>query len=138
MMAYGPHVVSWVTEKLGVHPQAYGTLAHGLGLAHNGKLRAGVVFCNNNGNNLHAHIASDGSRRWLTREFLSKMFEYPFVTLGVPRITATTDAANAAAVNWLEKLGFVKEGRMKKASNTGGDLLLFRMFREECRWLILQ
>ena len=127
MIAYGPHVVAWVTEKLGVHPQAYGSLAQGVGETRNGQLVAGVVFCSFNGKNIHAHIASDGSRKWLNKLFLTTMFEYPFESLQAHRITATTEMANKQAQRWLERTGFQLEAVMLQASPTGDDVLIYRM-----------
>lgn len=136
MIIYGPHVVAWVTEKLGVHPDAYGMHAQGIGVADKtSTIRAGVVYCSNNGYNLHAHIASDGSKRWLTKSFLRAMFSYPFETLGVPRITATTAAANIDAQLWLHRTGFIHEATLVNAASNGDDLEIYRMFVEECLWL---
>lgn len=138
MIALGPDVVSWVTEKLNKHPNAFGVRAEGIGwTTRSGQMVAGVVYCNSNGHNLHAHIASDGSRRWLTRKFLRAMFAYPFIVLRSPRITATTADDNKAARQWLEKAGFEIEGVMLKAADGGRDLLIYRMFKDECPWLNL-
>jgi RimJ/RimL family protein N-acetyltransferase len=122
---------------LGVHPHAYGVHAHGLGYADDSGMRAGVVYCSSNGANLHAHIASDGSRRWLTRGFLKAMFWYPFEEVNVPRITVTASASNLASIKFVQHLGFMREFVMERATENGEDLIGLRMFKEECKWLNL-
>ena len=129
---FGTHVVSFVTDRLGLHKAAFGVSPEAVGVERNGSIVAGVVYCNNNGHNLHAHIASDGGRKWASRSFLRLIFSYPFLTLGVPRITATTSERNITAQGFLRRLGFTHEATLVRAHNDGGDMLVFRMFREEC------
>jgi len=137
ILTSGPSVTRWVTERLGVHPLAYGSNPDCIGLLdHEGRhLRAGVVYCSSNGVNLHAHIATDGSKRWATRRFLRTIFAYPFEILRVNRITATTPKGNVVARKFLFDLGFVKEFEMAGAASNGQALLGYRMFKRECPWL---
>lgn len=136
MIRLGPDVVEWVTTKLGVDRNAYGAKAVGMGIMdREGVMRAGVVYGPFNGFNVHAHIASDGSRRWVNRAVLTDMFAVPFLGLGARRITATTDATNQAAVDFLEDLGFSLMGRLPESSNSGGDMLIYQIGRKECRWI---
>lgn len=131
----GDQVVRWAIGQLGYHPDAFGLHAIGLGIERDGRLCAGVVYCMNNGRNLHAHIASDGSRRWMTRDFRREMFAVPFAEIGVARITATTPSGNNQAIAFLLGLGFELEARLSGAAADGSDLLVFAMFRERCPWL---
>lgn len=136
MIRLGPDVVEWVTQRLGVDRNAYGVKAIGLGLCDpHGAMRAGVVYGPFNGYNVHAHIASDGTRRWMRREFLADMFAVPFIGMGARRITATTDAGNEPAIRFLRDLGFSLMGRLPESSSEGGDMLIYQIGRKECRWI---
>lgn len=80
-------------------------------------------------------IASDGSKRWITREFLYRSFAYPFIQLGLPRVTAKMDEANLDSVRTALHLGFVEEGRMRRAAPGGRDEIIMGLLKEDCRWI---
>lgn len=130
--AYGPEVVDWVARKT----HEYGRFGSdiGIGWKRGGEFIAGVVYADWNGVNVECHIASDGSRRWMTRQYLYGIFHYPFVQLGARRITVCIGEQNRASRRFVGHLGFEEEARLKDAHPTG-DLLIFRMFRENCRWI---
>lgn len=104
-----------------------------IGRIKNGELIGGVLYEQYNGANVQAHIAGEG-KGWLDREFLWIMFDYPFNQLGVKRITGIVPSSNAAARKFDENLGFVQEAVLEDA-HPDGDLIVYRMRRDECRWL---
>lgn len=132
MLVYGQGVVEWVEQKLkpGSH---YGTSV-GLGWKRNGEIVCGVVYTDYSGTNINMHTASDGTKRWLTREFLRVVFDYPFNQLKVKRVTALVPQGNFAARKFDEHLGFIKEATLADAEPTG-DLIVYVMRKENCRWL---
>jgi RimJ/RimL family protein N-acetyltransferase len=71
----------------------------------------------------------------LSRHFLKEAFRYPFEQLCVDRITGLVPARNLEAQRFDEHLGFVLEGRARRALPDGDDLLIYGMLREECRWI---
>jgi RimJ/RimL family protein N-acetyltransferase len=87
-----------------------------------------------NGQNIFGHIASDGTRRWLTRHFLYETFKYPFVTLGVQRMSVWVEASNHDSRRFVTNLGFTAEAVLEKAGRDGVDVIIYRMFRAECRY----
>jgi RimJ/RimL family protein N-acetyltransferase len=99
-----------------------------------GKVIAAAGYDQYNGSNIFGHIASDKTRRWLTRHFLHETFKYPFVTLGVERISAWVEADNIDSRRFVTNLGFTAEAVLKKAGREGVDVLIYRMFRSECRY----
>ncbi len=105
--------------------------AQGIGWLRDGELVAGVVYAEFNGPNVVCHIASDGSRHWLTREYLWTIFDYPFNQMGVNRITVCVGQGNADSTRFVKHLGFTIEAELEGAHPTG-SLLIFRMFRNEC------
>lgn len=104
-----------------------------IGVEKDGKIVAGVVYSDFNGRNILAGIAGEG-KHWLNRDFLWYMFYYPFMQAGVERITARVEANNLQSQRFVEKLGFELEFSMERAGRFG-DLLIYRMFREDCRYL---
>lgn len=132
MLVVGDDVVRWVAARTNEHGN-FGA-AVGLGWARDGQLVAGVAYNEFNGQNICAHIASDGSRRWLAREFLWAMFDYPFNQAKVARITGLVGEGNHAARRFDEHLGFRLETRLTGAHPTG-DLLVYVLWRDNCRWL---
>lgn len=108
-----------------------------IGLEENGELIAGVLFDYYNGASINMHVAAKPGRRWLTREFLHFCFWYPFEQLKVRRITGLVPASNRDARKFDEHLGFELEATLKDAA-PDGDVLVYRLFRDQCRWLNLK
>lgn len=132
MLVVGDEVVRWVARRTNEHGN-FGA-AVGIGWARGGKLVGGVVYNEFNGVNLCAHIASDGSKNWLSKEFLRVMFDYPFNQAKVRRITGLVGEGNIKARRFDEQLGFRLETRLAGAHPTG-DLLVYVMWQKDCRWL---
>ncbi len=131
MIVSGPHVVDWVAKQ--THPDG-GFRGVGIGWEAGGQLRAGAVYERWNGVNIEVHIASDRSRKWLTRKALQFAFYYPFVQLGVRRMTAEIGEGNTACRKFAEHIGFVLESR-KKAAHPTGDICVYVLFKDACRWI---
>jgi RimJ/RimL family protein N-acetyltransferase len=106
----------------------------GIGLEEDGELIAGVTFDNFNGASICMHVAAAEGKRWMTREYLWFCFHYPFEQLGVKRITGLVPASNTVAQRFDEHLGFKLEARLKDAA-PDGDLLVYAMFKDDCRFL---
>lgn len=132
MIVTGKYVVEWVAKKTNEFGN-FGTDA-GIGFKRNGQLIAGVAYAEWNGVNVVCHIASDGSKRWLNREYLRTIFDYPFNRLGVKRITVCVGEGNKDSRRFVEHLGFTLEAPLKAAHPTG-DLLVYKLFKEQCRWI---
>lgn len=126
----------WVTEKLGCSWNKGRGVT--IGLLHPDKgLVAGVLFEDWNGANILMHVAAVPGRHWLTREFLWFVFYYPFEQLKVKRITGLVASTNLDAIRFDKNLGFELEATLKDA-HPSGDLLVFKMTKDKCRWLSLR
>lgn len=108
--------------------------AVGIGIEREGKLVGGIVYHEYNGAQIVIHVASDGTRRWINREFLFVIFDYAFRQLELNRVTGIVAASNIAALNFDKRVGFVEESRMKDA-HPDGDLIILKMTKADCRWL---
>lgn len=120
----------WVCERAG------GTWIAGrgtaIGLLKDDALCAGVLYEDWNGANVVCHIAAEGA--WANRSFLWTIFDYPFGQLGVRRITAPVASVNHVSRKFVEHLGFELEATLS-AAHPEGDILLYRITPDKCRWL---
>ena len=86
------------------------------------------------GHYLSMHVASDGNRRWLTRDVLRLIFGYAFDYKGVNRINAVVAQSNIPAQVMCLKLGFRIEATLRCGADDGTDGILFGMLMTECPW----
>lgn len=125
-------VGKWVCEKAGGKYQQ-GNLA--LGILNDDILVAGVMYDGYTGENgsISMHWRVDDPKK-VTRFFYWAAFDYAFNVAKVSRITGLIDSSNTHAIRVDEKLGFKCEARLEKYFPKG-DALVFRMFRNECKFL---
>jgi len=130
----GPGVVEWVAKRT----NEYGSFgaAQGIGWRKGMEIVAGVVYNDFNGVNCCMHVAAVPGARWMRREYLWTCFDYPFNQMKVQRVTGLVGEGNLAARRFDEHLGFTLETTLSRAHPTG-DLLVYRMFREDCKWIKL-
>ena len=124
-------VCSWVGTQLGVSEWLGDAV--GIGVIRGTEFIAGVVYFAYRWPVIEMACAAVNSR-WLTRPILYELFRYPFEDLQCRRICALVDIDNLRARKFDEKLGFVQEAVLKEA-HPGGDVILYRMLKSECRWL---
>lgn len=124
--AVGP----WVCERAGgAWVPGRGTA---IGWVNKGKLVAGVIFEDFNGANILAHMAGEGN--FLKRQFLHFIFWYPFKQLQAKRVTLPIASTNEKAIRFVEHLGFEHEATLRDA-HPSGDLVLYKMTSDQCRWI---
>lgn len=107
----------------------------GLGLERDGRLVAGVLYEGFNGVNVWMHVAAEPGSKWMTKEYLRYCFYYPFDELGCKRVSGYVEASNLAARRFDEHLGFRQEAVLEGAATDGGDVILYVMRREDCRYV---
>lgn len=104
------------------------------GLAAGGNLIMGMAYNKFSGHDICLNVAAEPNKRWATRPVLRAIFAYPFLQLGVRRVTALVATGNTASRSLVESLGWTREGLMRDAL-PGDDLIVYGMTRAECRWL---
>lgn len=125
-------LLPWAAEKNGV--TGFRRDAYAIGLERDGELCAVVVFDDFSDGDCAMHIASDGMRRWMNKELLLAAFAYPFVQLGLRRVTGKVAAKNHAALAFDEHLGFVREG-LCRAAFPDDDMVVLGLLRSACRFI---
>lgn len=134
-LVYGEdeRLVRWAEERIADLPQ-FRPDAVAIGHERAGELVAVCVFDTFSSNDCLVHLASDGSKRWMTREFAVRVFAYPFVQLRFSRITCIVSELNLQSLDYTRKMGWVQEGVFRKAGTGGENLCVFGMLAEENRW----
>jgi RimJ/RimL family protein N-acetyltransferase len=125
-------LLPWALSRVGVCQ--FRTDAHSIGLERDGELVAVVVFDGFSDFDCNMHVASDGTTRWMTKEYLLSVFAYPFTQLGLRRVTGLVPASNAKALAFDEHIGFVREGYHPHAMGDD-DLISLGLLRENCRFI---
>ena len=106
--------------------------AHYLGQVLDGQIRAVVVYCGFFGKSCMIHVGSEG-QHWATKDFLKKVFDYPFNTLKLKVIIGTVAGSNTKALRLDRHLGFKDVAFIPDAHNDG-DLVILEMRPEYCKW----
>jgi RimJ/RimL family protein N-acetyltransferase len=124
--------LEWAAKRIGI--SAFRSDARAIGLERDGDLVAAAVYDTFSPGTCLMHIASDGSGRWLNRDFLFRMFAYPFIQCGFRRVTGLISASNAASLRFARHIGFQDEGVLREEA-PDGDVIVLGMLRRECKWI---
>lgn len=108
-----------------------------IGLERDGQVIAAAIYEGFNGANIWVHLAAVDGRSWLNRDFLRAGFAYPFKVCGVQTLWGWVEARNADARRFDEHVGFKQVACLPGAAGDGGDVLVYAMRRQECRFLEL-
>lgn len=126
-------VTAWVAKRIPGFQDKGETRA--LGIIAGGKMAGGVVYEDYNGLNIQASIAGEPGVNWLTRDTLHQIFAYPFIGLNCTCITVLCAMTNAPSIRLATKMGFEGEAIVRFAAHDGSDLVVLKMFRDQCRWI---
>ena len=97
---------------------------------------AGCFYESYNGASILGHLGGIG-RKWMNREYLWYCYHWPFEVLKVNKIIGLVTSDNLAAQKLDEHMGFTLEAILKDAAPKG-DLLLYTMTKDQCKWLKLK
>lgn len=97
---------------------------------------AACLYESCNGASVVGSLAGIG-KKWMTREYLWYCYYYPFEQLKVNKIIGIVESTNLEARRLDEHMGFILEATLKDAA-PNGDLLIYSMTKDQCRWLNLR
>ena len=80
---------------------------------------------------IHTAIANP---KYVTRQAIYSVFEYPFCQLGVKKVIGVINSSNEAALTFNIRLGFQVEAIISDAYDMG-SMYILSMTLEQCRWL---
>jgi hypothetical protein len=69
------------------------------------------------------------------RKMLWVAFDYPFNQAGMKAVLGVVNSTNESAMRFNKHLGFKEMSRLPDMHDDGGDLILFKMDKSECKWL---
>lgn len=94
---------------------------------------AGIVaFFNYRWPNVEVGFFCDDFRWALNRDGIIEVLSYPFVQLRCHRITALVEKKNTVARKMVQRLGFVEEGKLRKAGPKG-DMFVYGLLSDELK-----
>lgn len=129
----GDRIGEWVYGRMGAEWTPRRGTAIGL-VDENDEILGGMVVENWNGDNCFLHFAGNDDPRWASPRFAHFCFNYIFNTLGCKRCTGMVESTNTHVRDIDERLGFQVEALLLGAGQ-GCDILIYRMFKEECKWI---
>ncbi|MNF99139.1 hypothetical protein D3C87_1255280 [compost metagenome] len=127
-----PSLLSWACERIGV--RRFKDDACAFGVKRGGKICAVIVYDCFSECDCNIHVASDGSRMWLTRKVLARAFAYPFIQRGMRRVTGLVPASNKAALDFDTHIGLKVEGYCPDAM-PDDDIVVLGMTRKACPYI---
>lgn len=107
----------------------------GIGIERDEKLVGGVLYDSYSTHNIFMHVAGTDGMQWATKTFVKAAFGYPFNQLKCSRVSGWVEASNLKARQLDEHLGFKPEAVLEGAARDGGDVIIYRMWRHECRFI---
>jgi len=125
----GAKVGHWVARR--IRGGYFEERSQAIGLECDGEMVAGVIYENWNHQSIWCHIAVEGK---MTPAYLAAIFDYPFNVAQVEKIIVPVGSDNEESIKLVRKMGFAEEGRIKDA-RPEGDLVLYTMTRDACRFL---
>lgn len=131
---HGERAADWFFQRESSSADYFGSHSS-IASVRGGEIVASTLFHMYSGKNVYMHVTTDGGKRWCTRRYLQEVFSYVFDTLGCIRCTGLVSVENKAAQRLDEGLGFVREGLMECAGARGEDVIIYRMYRRDCRYV---
>lgn len=86
------------------------------------------------GKTCQMHVVSF-TRTFTPRKLLWAAFDYPFNQVGCEIVFGVVNSKNELAMRYDQHLGFKESQRFPGVHDNGGDLVLFKMEKAECRWI---
>jgi hypothetical protein len=98
-----------------------------------GKLLGGILYDNFAVRSVHMHIMLLDFRM-VTRRNLFASFHYPFLVMGCEKVFGPVWSTNRKGMDFAGRVGFKEETRLKGAI-PDGDLVIWSMTRQQCKWI---
>lgn len=96
------------------------------------KLAGVVVYFSYRHPSIEVAFFCDDYRWALNRNMVAEALAYPFKQLNCNRITALVDKHNKRSRKMVQRLGFVEEGKLRKAAEKG-DVFIYGLLPNEYR-----
>lgn len=118
---------AWLSKRLGG-----GLGGQCLAIMDDARLVGVVAFFNFRWPNIEVAFLCEDYRWALNREGIREVLSYPFRQLDCRRITALIERKNMRARKMVQRLGFIEEGKLRKAGEHG-DIIVYGLLPEDFR-----
>lgn len=126
--------LEWAATRIGI--AHFRPDAKTLAIERSGKISGVVIYDTFSEVDCNMSAASDGSGHWMSPALMRAMFAYPFIQLGLRRVTAIVASRNEQSLNFCKNVGFSIEGFCPHAM-ADDDVWILGMLRENCRFIPL-
>lgn len=134
-------VADWVAKRLspdsGVRAGSDFGSCYTIGIMVNGVPSAGVVYnwyrVMPHGGDMRITVAVN-DRFSFSRATLRAIFSYPFHVARCARVTAIVSEKNKKSSRLAVRVGFRKEGVLRRGWDGKTNAIIYSMLRNECRW----
>jgi RimJ/RimL family protein N-acetyltransferase len=133
-LTFDPDEVFHFMQEKGV-ALVYNAAMQGIGIKRDGVLVGAVMYDHYTENNIFMHVAGTDGVQWATKTFVKAAFGYPFKQLKCKRVSGWVDVSNEKARRLDEHLGFKQEAILSGVAKDGGDVIIYRMWKHECRFI---
>lgn len=127
-------LIEWASQGIFGTLDAWDEKAVAIGVEHEGKIIAAVVYTDYHPHCIDMHIYTV-DKRWCNRHTLKAFFAYPFIQLGLERVQSVIRTDNEGAITLLKKLGYTREGTHPKAYFGGVDAYSYGLLKHQCKWI---
>lgn len=95
------------------------------------------VVCFNTfiGSTCQMHIALKGELSFVPTDLPGVVYNLAFNDLGLKKLLGVVNSKNEKAMAMNARLGYIEEHRMQGLHDDGGDIVIFSMTKEQCRFL---
>lgn len=128
-------LLDWAADRIPGHIE-FRDEAQAIGHERRGAIVGVVAYDNFTDHSCMFHFASDGTRRWVSREFVIRALAYPFIQCGFRRMNALISVNNQASLQITRHWGWVPEGRLRGEGPDGEDMIVFGLLKAECDWFM--
>jgi RimJ/RimL family protein N-acetyltransferase len=120
-------VGEWINARMGDSKPDVPFVA--MGVFHGDRIALGTMFFNQQDADITVAFAAE-PKGCKTRA-IARIMAYPFLELGLPRVTAEIPLSNKASIRFAEGLGFVREGVKRRAAPDGGHVGVFGLLKKD-------
>lgn len=96
------------------------------------RIMVGFDFWTPNSVQMHIYIANP---KFVTRKFITEVFNYAFVTCGRGLVIGITPSDNTLALEFNRRIGFREVYHMQDAWAPGIHMVVQEMRSHECKWV---
>lgn len=122
-------VGEWIDARLGHGKSDIPYVAMGI-IWNNERLALGAMFFSEQPCDITMAVAADPECGFKRRAF-ARIMAYPFVQLGLPRVTTEIALSNERSISAVKRLGFVREGVKRRAAPDGGHVGVFGLLKKD-------